>query len=111
MYWLGMKHDIHLYVAKSEVCQKNKYMAVAPSGLLQPLPILDKVWGDLSMDFIGGLPKLAGINTIIVVINWMSKYAHFMGPKHPFTAQTGQGVFLGRDLAAWSSHIDYLRPS
>ena len=39
VYWVGMKNDIKQFVAECSVCQQNKYQAMSPSSLLQPLPI------------------------------------------------------------------------
>ena len=85
--WKGMKKAIKEYVAAYKTCQKNKYEALAPGGLLQPLPILDMVWSDISMDFISGLPKAKGKDTILVVVDRLTKFAHFIALAHQFTAK------------------------
>ncbi|GJV53054.1 putative mitochondrial protein [Tanacetum coccineum] len=63
-------------------------------GYLQPLPILEKVWSEVSMDFIIGLPKSQGKTIIFVVVYRLSKYAHFMALSHPYTASFVAQVFL-----------------
>lgn len=63
-------------------------------GLLQPLPIPEGVWRDLSMDFIEGLPKLEGYSVILVVMDRLTKFAHFLPVKHPYTVSSIAQLFM-----------------
>ncbi|PNX92266.1 retrotransposon-related protein [Trifolium pratense] len=93
-YWKGMAKDIQIYVRNCAVCQRNKADLSASPGLLQPLPIPSKIWVDISMDFIEGLPPSAGKQVIFVVVDRLSKYAHFIPLSHPYTAVDIAKVFL-----------------
>ena len=94
LFWEGMKKDIQEYVRTCEVCQRNKYETLSPAGLLQPLPIPASTWTDLSMDFLGGLPKAKGLDTILVVVDRLTKYAHFFALSHPYSAKEVAGLFI-----------------
>ncbi|WVY91755.1 hypothetical protein V8G54_037269 [Vigna mungo] len=94
LYWEGMKRDIKEFVMQCAVCQCNKTETLAPVGLLQPLPIPTQVCSDISMDFIGGLPKVQGKDTILVVVDRLTKYAHFLALSHPFTAVQVANLFI-----------------
>ncbi|XP_044477547.1 uncharacterized protein LOC123204809 [Mangifera indica] len=94
IFWEGMKKDIKKFVVECGVCQKVKYEAASPTGLLQPLPIPTNIWEDISMDFITGLSKIKGVDTILVVIDHLTNYGHFLTFQHPFTAKEVAEIFV-----------------
>jgi hypothetical protein len=89
-----MKQDVHKFVAECDVCQCNKGETVKSPGTLQPLSIPPAIWQDISMDFIVGLPKSGNKSIIMVVVDRLSKYAHFYALQHPFTASTMAQIFM-----------------
>ena len=93
-YWKGMTTDIQAFIRSCEVCQRCKYDTAAYPGLIQPLPIPELIWTDISMDFIDGLPSSAGKTVILVVVDRLSKAAHFIALSHPYTAASVAQAFL-----------------
>ncbi|KAF7112285.1 hypothetical protein RHSIM_RhsimUnG0245400 [Rhododendron simsii] len=93
-YWQGMRREIFAFVANCDTCQRNKTETVALPGLLQPLPIPERAWDDISMDFVEGLPNSQGKTVIFVVVDRLSKYAHFMALSHPYTALEVAQAFM-----------------
>ena len=92
-YWAGMKNKIEQYVAACTTCQQHKHSTLFPTGLLQPLQVPSLIWDDLTMDFTEGLPKSEGFDTILVIVDQLSKYAYFIALKHPFSAQSVALIF------------------
>ncbi|KAG8493049.1 hypothetical protein CXB51_010393 [Gossypium anomalum] len=81
-WWHGMKRDISDFVSKCLICQQVKAKHKVPSGLLQPIMILEWKWDRVTMDFVSGLPlSLSKKDAIWVVVDRLTKLAHFI-PVH-----------------------------
>jgi hypothetical protein len=93
-YWSGLKLAVDLFVRQCLVCQQAKHAHTRPAGLLQPLPPPQGPWQDITMDFIEGLPLSDNANVILVVVDCLTKYAHFLPLKHPYTASSVAKLFL-----------------
>jgi hypothetical protein len=93
-FWVGMKKDILHFVTECEVCQHNKGETMKSPRSLQHIPIPASMWTYISMDFKVGLPKARNKSVIMVVVDRLSKYAHFYALPHPFTPTLVTQVFL-----------------
>ena len=93
-FWDGLKSYIQNFVAECLVFQQNKFETIKTSGLLQTLPIPSQHWEDISMDFITGLPKSEGKSVIMVVVDRLTKYAHFCALSHPLKDSTVSTIFM-----------------
>ena len=77
-WWSGMKRDISEFATKCLVCHRVKVEHQVPSGLLEPIRILEWKWNRITMDFVFGLP-LTGRkhDSVWVVVDRLTKSAHF----------------------------------
>ncbi|MCH79856.1 Ty3/gypsy retrotransposon protein, partial [Trifolium medium] len=93
-YWDNMKKEAQLFIRQCVVCQKTKYLTGKPNGLLQPLPLPNNVWEDISMDFVTGLPNSKGYTVIMVVVDRFSKGIHLGVLPTSFTAYKVAELFV-----------------
>jgi hypothetical protein len=90
-----MKHEAAHYISECDTCQKVKADYMKPGGLLQPLSILEWKWGDISMDFIVGLPLTARkFDSIWVIMDQLSKSAHFIPVHTNYNVQKYVGIYI-----------------
>ena len=73
LYWIGMSSAVQKYVQEYDICQRSKSNTLVPGGLLQPLAIPDTIWEHVSMDFISDLPRSRGHDSILVMVDRLSK--------------------------------------
>ncbi|GKB72739.1 putative reverse transcriptase domain-containing protein [Tanacetum coccineum] len=78
-WWPNMKAEIATYVSKCLTCAKVKIEYQKPSGLLVQPEIPQWKWENITMDFVTKLPKTAaGQDTIWVIVDRLTKSAHFL---------------------------------
>ena len=76
-YWPKMDEDSRSYVKSCYKCQSNKPSNQNQIGLLQPLPIPDRPWEQVTMDLITQLPKTKnGHDAIVVFVDKLTKMVH-----------------------------------
>ena len=77
------------YVARCYTCQQVKAEHQRPAGLLQPLPVSEWKWDHITMDFVSGLPRTnKGKNSVWVIVDRLTKAAHFLAVKTTDTMVT-----------------------
>lgn len=82
-WWKWMKKDVAEFANKFSFCKLVKAEHQKLEGVLQPLPILDCKWEDISMDFALSFPRTAiENNTIWVIVNRLTKCVHFIPIKN-----------------------------
>jgi hypothetical protein len=73
-----MRTDVKQFVERCRICQHTKGRK-KNTGLYQPLPIPERLWNAVSMDFILGLPRTQrGFDSIFVVVDRFSKIENFI---------------------------------
>jgi len=61
-----------------DACQCNKNCTEQPAGKLMPNSIPEKPWIYISADFITKLPLAQGYDSILVVVDRLTKMVHFI---------------------------------
>ena len=92
-YWNGMRKDINDFIKSCE-CIKSKRLRHKPYGLLRQLPVPSERWKSLSVDFIPKLPNSEGYDTICVVIDRLTKLAHFAPCNETISAEQFANLFI-----------------
>ena len=74
-----MKKDIAEYVSKCLTCQQVKAEHQVPSSLLNPIPIPQWKWDNITMDFVFSFPlSQKKYDSIWVIIDKLTKSTHFL---------------------------------
>jgi len=96
-----MSRYIGQYVSTCDLCLRTKPIRQALVGELHPLWILDSRWDMLSVDFVVELPLSSRHNTVMTVVDSVSKQAYFIPTYMTVTAEGAAWLFLHQ---VWKLH-------
>jgi hypothetical protein len=92
--WPKLKSFVTNYILTCNQCNHCKTNRHKPYGLLQPLPIPSGPWKSISMDFIVSLPKSNNHNAILVIVDHLTKAAHFIPTTNKINTFNTAKLFL-----------------
>jgi len=96
-WWSNMKQDITRQVVECDTCGRVKADHMRTLGYLQPLPIPIWKWEDIFMDFVVGLPRTSkGYDSIWVIVERLTKSAHFIPVDTKYTAKKYDEIYFDR---------------
>jgi len=96
-WWTRMKREVAKYVSECDVCRRVKASHLKPAGMLQHLDIPSWKWEDISMDFIVGLPPTSkGYDSIWVIVDRLTKSAHFLPVKTRYSSHQYAEIYMAR---------------
>ena len=76
--WPGLRTFVKDYCKSCTTCMRSKPQRHRPYGFLKQLPIPERPWNSISMDFIEKLPNSEGYDAILVIVDPLSKQAIFI---------------------------------
>jgi hypothetical protein len=92
-YWPQMLRFVQRWVANCHQCRRAKPNREARQGLLKPLPVPERAWRDVSVDFITHLPASRGYDAIMVVVDRLTKMRHFIACKGTCDSEEAARLF------------------
>ena len=93
-WWPGVTMEVKQYVEGYNSYQRNKNCTEQPAGKLMPNSIPEKPWTHILAEFITKLPLAQGYNSILVVVDQLTKMVYFI-PTTEKTSVEGLAKLLG----------------
>ena len=73
-----MLKDVDQYVENCHSCRRSRSSQHLKFRVLRPLPVPEKPWDDMSIDFVVGVPECERFNAMWVVVDRLCKMRHFI---------------------------------
>jgi len=86
-FWPNMRRDLEkAYIPSCVECQRNKDRTSQPTGPLHPLPVPDKRFDSVALDFVGPLPEEEGFDTVLTITDTLRADIHLIPIHSTYTA-------------------------
>ncbi|KAL0152505.1 hypothetical protein M9458_052228 [Cirrhinus mrigala] len=93
-WWPAMARDVRQYIQGCKECAMSKSPRHLPAGKLHPLPVPNRPWSHLRVDFMTDLPSSDGNTCILVIIDRFSKFCRLIPLKGlPTALETAEILF------------------
>ena len=79
--WTSLCADIQQFCKSCVTCMRSKPQRHKPYRSLKQLSIPEQPWNSISMDFIEKLPSSSVFDTILIIVDWLTKQVIFI-PAH-----------------------------
>lgn len=90
-WWPSLRLDAIAFLRNCSTCQTTKSPHRVSAGLLRPLPVPQRPWSHIAIDFVTDLPNSQGYTTILTVIDRFSKACRLIPlPKLPSAFETAE---------------------
>ncbi|CAO3619736.1 unnamed protein product [Cunninghamella blakesleeana] len=93
-WWPDMKSFVIKYIKTCQTCSRSKASRTSKTGELQPLSIPSKPWESISMDFVTDLPVSNGFDSILVIVDRLTKMGHFIPCKKTINSEETASLYI-----------------
>ncbi|KAH7465047.1 hypothetical protein FOMA001_g16877 [Fusarium oxysporum f. sp. matthiolae] len=100
-YWPGMLSYVERWVKNCHTCRRANPARDARQGVLKPLPVPERAWQHISMDFITHLPPSEGHDAILIIACRLTKMRHIIACKGTCDAEDTARYYLKE---VWKLH-------
>jgi len=100
-WWPGVTKEVKQYIEGCDACQQNKNRTEQPAGKLMPNSIPERPWTHISADFITKPPLAQGYDSILVVVDCLTKMVHFIPTTEKTSAEKLARLFRNN---VWKLH-------
>jgi hypothetical protein len=100
-WWPQISRYIGIYIKHCDLCNRTKVQCQQPISELHSSETPEAPWDTISIDFIVELPKSHGYNTIMCIINSLTKCAHSI-PMHTTINAEGTALLFFKEV--WKHH-------